>query len=221
MASVVLQSRIPSASAWPGSTWTFSNSQSYISAMESGTDGNCPFISALLQCCPSLSSQWEVPHHLYSHLQGTFLAEVLERVDSYKKDVALLEQPALGWIAGMQDPTVCFVDHSASRPYHVHDPQPLLDKSIRRYLTQAVSLPPIQDNPRYVFYSDLAMKSFITWGVHLLIVAVEPDVGAAPSMVELLQFIVAVLDQLICAAMDESLSSKGSTFGSFRKGGFS
>ena len=44
---------------------------------------------ALLQRCRSLSSQWEVPLHLYSHLQGTFLDEVHERVDAYAKGGAL------------------------------------------------------------------------------------------------------------------------------------
>ena len=89
VAWVVLQSRVPSASVWRGATWTFSDSQSYISALESKSASNCPFISALLQPRRSMSSQWEVPHHLYSHLQGTFLDEVLEQVDSYAKDVAL------------------------------------------------------------------------------------------------------------------------------------
>ena len=143
VAWVVLQSRIPNASAWRGATWTFSDSQSYISAPESRNDGNCPFISALLQRCRSLSSQWEVPRHLYSHLQGTFLDEVLERVDSCAKDVALRQQPASGWIAGLQDPMPCFVDQSAPHPYHVHDPQPLFRHRLRRYLKEAVSLPPI------------------------------------------------------------------------------
>ena len=73
---------------------------------------------------------------------GNFLDEVLERVDLYAKDVAL-RQPASGWIAGLQDHTVCFVDQLAPRPYHVHDPQPLFRHRLRRYLKEAVSLPPI------------------------------------------------------------------------------
>ena len=86
---------------------------------------------------------------------------MLERVDSYAKDVALRQQRASGWIAGLQDPTVCFVDQSAPRPYQVHDPQPLFRHRLCQYLREAVSLPPIQDNPHYVFYSDLVMKGFI------------------------------------------------------------
>ena len=87
---------------------------------------------------------------------------MLERVDSYAKGVALQQQSALGWIAGLQDPTVCFVDQSAPCPYQVHNPQPLFRHRLRRYLREAVSLPPMEDNPRYVFYSDLVMKGFIT-----------------------------------------------------------
>ena len=48
MAGVVLQSRVPSASAWRGATGTFSDSESYISAPESRNDGRCPFVSAML-----------------------------------------------------------------------------------------------------------------------------------------------------------------------------
>ena len=183
LAWVVLQSRVPSASAWRGATWTFSDSQSYISVLESRNDGNCPFISALLQPCRSVSSHWEIPHRLYSHRQGTFVDEVLERVDSYANDLGLWQQPASGWIAGLQDPTVCFVDRSAPCPYQVHDPQPLFRHHLRRYLREAVSLPPIQDNPRYVFYRDPIMKSFITWGVQPMIVAIRHNVGAAPGVV--------------------------------------
>ena len=68
MTWVVLQSCVPSASAWRGATWTFSDSQSYISALESRNDGCCPFVSAMLQRCRTLSCQWEVPCHLSSHL---------------------------------------------------------------------------------------------------------------------------------------------------------
>ena len=87
---------------------------------------------------------------------------MLERVDSCAKDVALRQQPTSGWIAGLQDPTVSFVDQSEPHPYQVHDPQPLFRHRLRWYLREAVSLPPIQDNPRYVSYSDLVMKGFIT-----------------------------------------------------------
>ena len=47
------------------------------------------FVSAMLLRCRALYRQWEVPRHLYSHLQGTFLDEVLEGVDANAKDVAL------------------------------------------------------------------------------------------------------------------------------------
>ena len=86
---VVVQSRFPSAAPWRGATWTFSDSQSYIFAMESRNGGGCPFVSALLQRRRSPCSQREVPRHWYSHLRGTSLDAVLERVDSCGKDVAL------------------------------------------------------------------------------------------------------------------------------------
>ena len=68
----------------------------------------------------------------------------LERVDAYAKDVALGQQPAPDWIAGLQDPTVCFVDQSTPRPYQVRDPQPLFRHRLRRYLREAVTLPLVQ-----------------------------------------------------------------------------
>ena len=81
-----------------------------------------PLCTALLERCRRLSSQWEVPRHLYSHLQGTFMDAVLERVDSCAKDLARRQQPTLGWIAGLQDPMVCFFHHSTPGPYQLHDP---------------------------------------------------------------------------------------------------
>ena len=95
----------------------------------------------------------------------------------------LRQQPAWGWKASLQDPTACFVDQSAPRPYHVHHPHPLFRHRPRQYLREAVSLPPIHDNPRYVFYGDLVMKGFITWGLHLMIVAIRHNVGVAPCVV--------------------------------------
>ena len=92
--------------------WTFCGSQSYVSALESKNDGNCPFVSTMLLRCRALSRQWEVPRHLYSHLQGTFLDdlqgtshdEVLGWVDAFTKDIALEQQPELGWIAAYRSP---------------------------------------------------------------------------------------------------------------------
>ena len=55
VAWVVLQSCVPSVSAWRAATWTFSDSQSNISALESRNDGSCPFVSALLQRCRNVS----------------------------------------------------------------------------------------------------------------------------------------------------------------------
>ena len=179
---VVLQSRVPSASAWRGALWTFSDSQSYISAVDSRNEGCCPFVSAMLLRYRAFC-RWEVPRHLYSHLQGTFLDEVLERVNAYAKDVALQQRPAPGWIAGLREPIVCFVDTSAPRPYQVHDPLPLFRHRLCRYLREAVSLPPIEDNPCHAFYSDLVIKGFLTWGVHLMVVAIRHDVGAASDAV--------------------------------------
>ena len=116
-------------------------SQSYISALESRNDSNCPVVSALIKRCRSLSNQWEVPQHPYSHLSGNFLDEVIERAGLYAKDVALRQLPASGWIGGLQDPRVCFVDQIAPRPYQVHDPHPPFGHRLRQYLREAVSLP--------------------------------------------------------------------------------
>ena len=46
-----------------------------------------------------------------------------------------------------------------------------------------MSLPPVQDNPRYAFYGDLDMKGFITGRAHLMIGAIRHNVGAAPGVV--------------------------------------
>ena len=108
---------------------------------------------------------------------------MLERVDAYAKNVALQQQPAPAWIAGLREPTVCFIDTSAPCHYQVHDPQPFFRHRLRQYLREAVSLPPIQDDPCYAFYSDLVMKGFLTWGAHLMVVAIRHDVGTAPDAV--------------------------------------
>ena len=42
-----------------------------------------------------------------------------------------------------------------------------------------MSLPPVQASPCYAFYSNLVMKGFLTWSVHLMVVAIRHDVGAA------------------------------------------
>ena len=117
-----------------------------------------------------------------SHVICTLISRaVLERVDVYAKDVARQQKPTPGWTAGLQKPTVCFIDESMPRPYQVHDPQPLFRHRLCRYLKGAVSLPPVRDDPRYTFYSDPVMKGFLTWGVHLMVVAIRHDVGTAPG----------------------------------------
>ena len=111
----------------------------------------------------------------------TGLDEVLERVDVYAKDVTLQQHCAPGWIAGLQEPRVCFIDESAPLPSA--RPESLFRHRLRRYLREAVSLPPVRDDPRYSFYNDRVMKGFPTWGVHLMVVAIRHDVGTAPGMV--------------------------------------
>ena len=73
-----------------------------LSQQESKNDGGCPVVSAMLLRCRTLSRQWEVPRHLYSQLQGTFLDDVLGRVDAFAKEIPLQQQPKPGWVAGLQ-----------------------------------------------------------------------------------------------------------------------
>ena len=65
----------------------------------------------------ALLGQWEIQHHLYSHLQGTFLDNVLGHVDAFAKEIDLQQQPQPSWVSGAQELTMCFTDTPAPHPY--------------------------------------------------------------------------------------------------------
>ena len=46
-----------------------------------------------------------------------------------------------------------------------------------------MSLLLVLETPCYTFYSDLVMKGYLTWGVHLMVVAIRHNLGAASSAV--------------------------------------
>ena len=61
----------------------------------------------------------------------------------------------------------------------MHGPLSLVRHHLRQYVRGAVSLQPVLENACYTFYSELVMKGFLTWGVHLMVVAIRHNLGTA------------------------------------------
>ena len=96
--------------------WTFTDSKSYIQALQANNTHHCPLISFLLERCRSMTALREQPMHLYSHVQGTVLDTVLDAVDKLAGEVARRSAPMSGWLHRMEYPLVCFeVNHKVQR----------------------------------------------------------------------------------------------------------
>ena len=89
---------------------TYTNSQSYISLLESQSEQTTAILRDLIVDCRKLASQFRPPTHLFSHKKGTYLDEVLDAVDSCANDTALiqeasmLEDPQLPMQSSLSDP---------------------------------------------------------------------------------------------------------------------
>ena len=183
VAWAVLRARRPTVALYKHNTWTFSDSKSYITALESRNDGSCPFVAALLAVCRDLSAQWEVPRHLYSHLHGTFLDTVLESVDTVAKDTALSQTPRMGWISPIQEPLVCFENVAEEPSHQVHDPVCLLRRGLRANVQRAAGRQPVQTDSCFRFYEEIVMRGYLTWAVHLIVVAIRHNLGTPSASV--------------------------------------
>ena len=88
--------------------WTFSDSKSYMQALQADNTHHRPLISFLLDQCQSMTDLREQPMHLYSHVQGTVLDTVLDAVEKLAGEVARRSMPVSGWLHGMDYPLACF-----------------------------------------------------------------------------------------------------------------
>ena len=84
---------------------------------------------ALIRDCRRMAAEScaPPPSHLYSHMQGTFLDEILDAVDAAAKRAAKASVHRVGWIRGLQPPSVCFVREGTQ----IHHPK----SALRRDLT--------------------------------------------------------------------------------------
>ena len=73
---------------WHTRSQTYTNSQSYISSLESQSEQTTVILRDLINDCRILAIQFRPPTHLFSQKKGTYLDDVLDAVDGCAKDAA-------------------------------------------------------------------------------------------------------------------------------------
>ena len=105
---VIRQCRVHAQWCFRDLYWTLTDLQLYITALSLRNEGSCTFVQSIVTVCRGLLESGAPPRHLYSHITGIFLDEVLDIVDAVPKDVAAVQSPGFGWVLGLQEPLVVF-----------------------------------------------------------------------------------------------------------------
>ena len=102
------------------SSWHFADCKGYIKAQEGRREPNDSLQGDLIRECRAMASGHAPPHHLYSHITGTWLDTLLDQVDAAAGQAAVNCPATVGWLSPMHDPRVCF-SHAGLQ---VHDALP-------------------------------------------------------------------------------------------------
>ena len=103
------------------------------------------------------------PHHLYSHITGTWLDALLDQVDAAAGRVADTCPDAVGWLSPLQEPRVCF-SHAGIQ---IHDALPYARRALLASHHAYAKAPPPQRHPALGEYAAAVSHGLLTWGDHL------------------------------------------------------
>ena len=159
---------------------TFTDSQSFIQALQSPNELGTGLVDLLLADCMSYSGSFPPPNHLYSHLEGTFLDAVLDEVDEVAKTQALWQpRPVpVGYIEGLQTPRLGFHCDGV----HWHDASALQYKKLRQLYTAHHSVGYAPTIASYSYYATCVVSGSLTWGDHLRMVTFRHGLMSTPSV---------------------------------------
>ena len=152
---------------WYTKSDTYTDSKSYITALQSDTEQTVPILRDLLQACKQLSQDYQVPVHIYSHRKGTLLDIILDSVDSCAKETALSQVPSIGWISELQEPQITF----SCKGQQFHNWDKYVHTKLTELYCKSHDVEYCAPQPVYDLYANALMNGHIQWNIHLHTVA--------------------------------------------------
>ena len=80
----------------------YTDSMSYIQALQSNIDPSVPVVRKLLQACRKMCIRFAPPKHIHSHRKGTVYDSILDDVDSIAKQTAQSHNACVGWLSDLE-----------------------------------------------------------------------------------------------------------------------
>ena len=152
---------------WYTKSDTYTDSKSYVTALQSDTEQTVPILRDLLQACKQLSQDYQVPVHIYSHRKGTLLDIILDSVDSCAKETALSQVPSIGWISELQEPQITF----SCEGQQFHNWDKYVHTKLTELYCKSHDVEYCAPQPVYDLYANALMNGHIQWNTHLHTVA--------------------------------------------------
>ena len=152
---------------------TFCDSLSYISALLGKKKYDMDdFVSSMIRACRELISCLgvSVPKHLYSHIEGTLLDDLLDVTDSEAKIGASLAAPTVGYLVGLQPPLA--VVTRQGRQVHDLRLQIMSDLEVWYHNRHVPSLA----LPHFSQYAEMVSHTDITMEDHAQVLAIRHGV---------------------------------------------
>jgi hypothetical protein len=152
---------------------TFCDSLSYISALLGKKKYDMDdFVSSMIGACRNLISKFGVsfPKHLYSHIEGTMLDDLLDVADSEAKIGASLASPTVGYFAGLQPPMAVVTRQGRQ----VHDLRLRIMTDLEGWYHNRHS--PALALPHFAQYAEMVSHTDITMEDHAQVLAIRHGV---------------------------------------------
>ena len=169
---VALTAKGPSADPAIGfrsGAWHFADCKGYITAQEGRREPEDSLQGDLIRSCRDMAHGHAPPHHLYSHIAGTWLDTLLDRVDEAAGQAADTCPDAVGWLGPLQQPRVCF-SHAGLQ---VHDAVPHARRALLASHHAFSASPPPQRRPDLNEYANIVSHGLVTWGDHLTVTGIR------------------------------------------------
>ena len=169
---VALTAKGPSADPAIGfrsGAWHFADCKGYITAQEGRREPEDSLQGDLIRSCRDMAHGHAPPHHLYSHIAGTWLDTLLDRVDEAAGQAADNCPDAVGWLGPLQKPRVCF-SHAGLQ---VHHAVPHARRALLASHHAFSASPPPQRLPDLNEYANIVSHGLVTWGDHLAVTGIR------------------------------------------------
>ena len=142
---------------------TYTNSMSYIQALQAQNDATTDVVKRLLQACRHMVKSFASPKHIHSHRRGTVLDRILDAVDQEAKNTALKQQRHIGWIIDLDAEQVVFTVTGTQK----HDLSKYIERKLREMYCTQHGVSCAHNHTRYALYANIVMMGEFLWSVHL------------------------------------------------------